>query len=108
MNLETTEETNTKSKKSSSFAGKAISLASSDTGREILQIENTPFIIHKDENGDIYLVMGKYRLTEKLETVEEAMEWAQTPTWDKVITVTTCVMTAVNEINKLNEETNEN
>lgn len=53
---------------------------------EYTEVKNTPFTIAKWENG-YYVLMGKHRLTEKLDTKEEAEEDANRTDWDRLIQV---------------------
>ena len=53
---------------------------------EVQQIENTPFqrLKHK---GKLYLALGKYRLTEELETEEELTREVMDESWFRIMQV---------------------
>lgn len=47
-------------------------------------VEETPFeIIHKDYK--YFVSLGQYRLTEEFETENEAKEWINKITWNKIL-----------------------
>lgn len=50
-------------------------------------IENTPFTIITIENNEHFITLGKYRLSEKYETFEEAEQNANTIDWNKIMQI---------------------
>lgn len=66
---------------------------------EIHHIDNTPFTVIKT-NENWYVTMGKYRLTQAMETREEAEENAQRMDWDRLIQVMTIVTFNTNKLEK--------
>jgi len=66
------------------------------------ELEGTPFILI-EEAGGYYGIMGKYRLTEKKESLEEVKEEITEMSWNNIVKV----MMIVNDINlsikKINE-----
>lgn len=53
---------------------------------EYVQIENTPFTAVKDQ-GRWYLTMGKYRLTEELESKEAAIKEGANESWWRIMQI---------------------
>lgn len=61
----------------------------SNSNEELLEqipVENTPFTVIRQEK-DYFVVMGKYRLTEKLETKEQALEAALDESWFRLMQI---------------------
>lgn len=50
---------------------------------ENIRVEDTPFSIRMADELDVFVAMGKYRLTEKM-TLKQAYEWTKIITWDKI------------------------
>ena len=63
----------------------------------------TPFTLVTDE-GKVYGVMGKYRLTEGFESEEEAEKEVKKITWDRLIQVISIMINEQDKIKNLNEE----
>ncbi len=66
------------------------------------QIEGTPFIVI-EESGGFYGVMGKYRLTEKKENLEEVKKEITEMSWNNIVKI----MMIINDINVSIKEINE-
>lgn len=78
------------------------------------EVEGTPFMIITTPDGGSVLTMGKYRISEPMESIEEAQQYAQSKPWTLIL----CVIMAMvqDEIaqrdenyiaNKLNEHANQ-
>lgn len=64
-------------------------------------LEGTPFTLVTD-NGKVFGVMGKYRLTEGFENEEEAEKEVKTITWDRLIQVFSIMINEQDKIKELN------
>lgn len=69
------------------------------------EIENTPFVVVGTEHG-YFGVLGKYRLTEPMETEEEAEKATKEITWNRIVQVMMLVSEEMKElnINELNKK----
>lgn len=67
------------------------------------KIEDTPFTAVR-VNEDWFLTMGKYRLTEKLKTVEECQEEAKDASWMRIMQIVQIMI----EEDKLKPSKNQN
>lgn len=61
------------------------------------KIENTPFTIASDNEG-CWIIMGNYRLTEGKISGEEAQEWIDNITWNKIIQIILCMIDFENKM----------
>lgn len=66
-------------------------------------LQGTPFTLVSDE-GKVYGVMGKYRLTEAFESEEEAEIQVKAITWDRLVQVFSIMINEQEKIKQLNEE----
>ena len=66
-------------------------------------LEGTPFTLVSDE-GKVFGIMGKYRLTECFESEEEAEKEVKKITWDRLIQVISIMINEQDKIKNLNEE----
>lgn len=66
-------------------------------------LERTPFTLVSDE-GKVYGVMRKYRLTEGFESEEEAEKQVKAITWDRLVQVFSIMINEQDKIKQLNEE----
>ena len=63
-------------------------------------VDNSPFVvIGNDENGWVG-TMGKYRLTEEFETLDECKEDLKEITWNRIVQV----LVLINQINEIKDE----
>lgn len=71
---------------------------------EIIRVEATPFTIHKEDEKKCFVTMGRFRVTEQV-TKEEAINWIENITWDKIVMVLSIMIAETenvkDEINKL-------
>lgn len=58
---------------------------------EMEPVEQTPFHIVRTE-ADWFVVIGKYRVSDRHDTKEEALKDAKTIDWNKIITVMTVIL----------------
>lgn len=61
-------------------------------------IENTPFTLIQDDEGNNYIVLGIHRLSAKCETKNEAIDYMDT--WNFKTNVIAAMINITNEINK--------
>lgn len=66
-------------------------------------LEGTPFTLVSD-NGKVYGVMGRYRLTEGFENEEEAEKQVKAITWNRLVQVFSIMISEKDNIKQLNEE----
>lgn len=60
------------------------------------KVENTPFTIVEAEEG-VYTVLGKYRISENLGTLENALEDAKRTDWERMMQVMGVMIENYNE-----------
>ena len=66
-------------------------------------LEGTPFTLVTDD-GKVFGVMGKYRLTEGFESEVEAEKQVKKITWDRLIQVFSIMINEQDKIKNLNEK----
>lgn len=64
---------------------------------EFIPIEDTPFTAARNDK-DWYLMIGKYRLTEKMESLEAVIENSKNTSWDRLIAIFEVVIAANEKI----------
>lgn len=65
------------------------------------QVRNTPFWIVGNKIDGYYLLMGKYRLSEVFNTIDEVQQWHEQNTWNIILSM----IIAVNHTDKQLVET---
>ena len=73
---------------------------------EAHKVKNTPFTVCR-ENEEIFLATGKFKLPERYKTIDEAIEDAKKPTWDKIMAMVDVCVTEMVEYIMLKKQTNE-
>lgn len=63
---------------------------------EMVKVEDTPFTLIRQEK-DWYVTIGKYRISEKIGSKEEAMEDAKRVDWERVMQVCGIMIENYNE-----------
>lgn len=101
--------TKTKNKESEKLDGNANNMNNKDSLIEYKEIEGTPFqVVRKTEENGInsYFVMfGKYRISEKIDTEEEATEEAAKLDWWKIMSVAHAIAEQLIEQDKIKQTT---
>lgn len=67
---------------------------------EKIELENTPFTIVKTPEG-YFVTIGKYRISEGFEHIDEAKEDADRSDWERFFQVVEVIITAREEIKKI-------
>lgn len=72
----------------------------------VIEVEDTPFNVIERQNDstdetEYFVTMGKYRLNKQVFLFEsEAVEWAKTVSWDKIIQVAGIMIENLNQNQK--------
>jgi hypothetical protein len=66
---------------------------------EMHSVNDTPFVVAR-QNEDWFVIMGKHRLTNSIETFEEAVQEAEKITWNKVVQVIAIILENEKQLNK--------
>lgn len=70
---------------------------------EYIPIENTPFTAGRQDNK-WYLLMGKYRLTEELNSFEEVKEASEVNDWFRIMQICTIMINENETVKKLEKD----